>query len=59
VLLEAVQTNAAFELGSDAFGIRWRVDVPVARHTKAVVIKTVWIVRAGEAVPRFVTCWVL
>jgi hypothetical protein len=59
ILLQAVRERDGTELTADHFGQRWRVDVPVARHEKAVVVRTVWIVRTGERVPRFVTCWVL
>jgi hypothetical protein len=59
VLLKAAQSGEAIELAADAFGSRWRIDVPVSRHGKNVVVRTVWIVRIGEDAPRFVTCWVL
>jgi hypothetical protein len=59
VLLDAVRTGEAVELAGDVFGTRWRVDVPVSRHGKNIVVRTVWIVRTGEDAPRFVTCWVL
>jgi hypothetical protein len=58
-LLDAVRTGEAIELAADAFGSRWRVDVPVLRHGKSVMVRTVWIARAGEDAPRFVTCWVM
>jgi hypothetical protein len=58
-LLDAVRHGEAAELVRDEFGIRWRVDVPLARQDRRVVIRTVWIIRSGEQVPRFVTCWVL
>ncbi len=59
VLLDALQDSEAVALAADAFGSRWRVDVPVSRHGRSVVVRTVWIVRTGENAPRFVTCWVL
>ena len=58
-LLAGLARGEAVELASDALGDRWRVDVPITRHGKSVVVRTVWIVRSGEQVPRFVTCWVL
>jgi hypothetical protein len=58
-LLKGVRENEANELAKDRFGSRWRVDMPLARHGKAVVIRTVWIMRTGEQAPYFVTCWVL
>jgi len=58
-LLQGVRDNEAVELVSDIFGVRWRVDLPVRRHDRHAVIRTVWIVRTGDDAPRFVTCWVL
>lgn len=58
-LLGGLQANDAVELAADRFGVRWRVDVPISRQGKSVVVRTIWIVRIGEDVPRFVTCWVL
>jgi hypothetical protein len=57
-LLEGLRQIEAIEISSDDLGSRWRADVPVTRHGKSVVVRTVWIVRSGEQVPRFVTCWV-
>jgi hypothetical protein len=59
ILLDGLRQCDAIELSSDDLGVRWRVDVPVTRHGKRAVVRTVWIVRNGEQVPRFVTCWVL
>jgi hypothetical protein len=58
-LLDGLRHGEATELSSDDLGRRWRVDVPVTRHGKRAVVRTVWIVRSGEQAPRFVTCWVL
>ncbi len=59
VLLEAARGEDAIALAGDAFGSNWRIDVPVTRHSRNVVVRSVWIVRTGEQMPRFVTCWVL
>lgn len=59
VLLEAARDGEASQLAADAWGSRWRVDVTIGRHGKRAVVRTIWIVRTGENVPRFVTCWVL
>lgn len=58
-LLEGVRKNEAIPLALDIFGTRWRVDVPVERHGRRAVIRSIWIVRVGESGPRFVSCWVL
>ena len=58
-LLDGVRSREAVELDADAFGSRWQVDVPVMRDGKTAVVRTLWIIRAGESAPRFVTAWVL
>jgi hypothetical protein len=58
-LLDAVRHEEAIEVAADNYGSRWRVDIAVTRQGTHVVIRTVWIVRSGENVPRFVSCWVL
>jgi hypothetical protein len=58
VLLEAVRSGEAVEVGKDAWGSYWRLDASVRRQGKSAVIRTIWTVRNGESVPRFVTCWV-
>jgi len=58
-ILEATRHAEAIELGSDATGTRWRVDILVTRHGLQAVVRTLWIMRVGENAPRFVTCWVL
>jgi len=59
VLLEAVRSGEATEVGKDAWGTHWRLDAMLRRQGKSAVIRTIWIVRTGESVPKFVTCWVL
>jgi Domain of unknown function (DUF6883) len=54
-----LQRAEATDLGADRFGRRWRVDIQVSRQGREAVVRTLWIMRAGEAEPRFVTCWVL
>ena len=58
-LLHGAREYDTYELISDAFGTRWRVDIPVERQNRRAVIRTIWITRTGEDFPRFVTCWVL
>ena len=59
VILDGIPHSEAVEIENDSFGSRWRVDLAVARQEREAVVRTVWIVRIGEEVPRFVTCWVL
>jgi hypothetical protein len=59
VLLEAVRSGEAVQDGEDAWGTYWRVDASIGRQGRSAVVRTIWIVRIGESMPRFVTCWVL
>jgi hypothetical protein len=59
VILLGVRQMEAIKLGTDRFGTRWRVDVPLTGQGKNGVIRTIWIVKNSEALPRFVTCWVM
>ena len=59
VLLEAARSSEAQQVTADAWGSYWRVDATIRRQGKSAVVRTVWIVRSGEDIPRFVTCWVL
>jgi hypothetical protein len=58
-LLAAAKVQPATSLGGDRYGSSWGVDVPVERQSRTGMVRTVWIVRAGETFPRFVTCWVI
>lgn len=58
-LLDGITKADAELIETDDFGARWRADIPVTRQGAAAVVRTVWIVRAGENFPRFVSCWVL
>lgn len=44
---------------ADEFGQRCQVDLPLATDMGAAVVRTAWIIRTGEEVPRLVTCYVL
>jgi hypothetical protein len=59
VLLDAARSGEAFQVATDAWGSHWRLDVTLRRQRKHAVVRTLWIVRTGESLPRFVTCWVL
>ncbi len=59
VLLEAARSGVAAQVSADAWGAHWHLDAAIRRHGKSAVVRTIWIVRTGESVPRFVTCWVL
>jgi hypothetical protein len=59
VLLETARSGDAFQAAANARGTHWRLDATIRRQGKSAVVRTIWIVRTGESLPRFVTCWVL
>jgi hypothetical protein len=59
VLLEAARSSEASPIAVDPWGTHWRLDANVRRQGKGAMVRTIWLVRTGESVPRFVTCWVL
>jgi hypothetical protein len=58
-LLAAARSSEATQVAANARGTQWRLDVTIRRQGKSAVVRAIWIVRSGESVPRFVTCWVL
>ncbi|WP_366526214.1 DUF6883 domain-containing protein [Bradyrhizobium sp.] len=58
-LLAAALSHEAVQTSADRWGTYWRVDILLRRHEKRSVVRTIWIIRAGDDRPAFVTCWVL
>jgi hypothetical protein len=58
-LLEAATADQAAAVTTDVWGTYWQLDVTIRRHRKSAVVRTLWIVRTGEDLPRLVTCSVL
>lgn len=58
-LLVAAQSEKAAPGVSDFYGDRYIIDFEMKRGEKAAVVRSCWIIRSGETVPRFVTCFVL
>ena len=58
-LLEAARDGEASLVATDEWGSQWRVDAILWRQEKRAMVRTIWIVRTGESVPRFITSWVL
>ena len=58
-LLDAAARESATRIPGDSWGERWQIDAPISRQGRRAMVRTIWIVRSGEHIPRFVTCWVL
>lgn len=58
-LLEAAQTHDAEAMRKDEYGARYVLDFEMAEPSGRAAVRSVWIVRHGEAFPRLVSCYVL
>lgn len=58
-LLNAAATKSCERTKSTVHGTRYVLDFTAARNGKMTMIRSAWIVRAGEQFPRLVTCYVL
>lgn len=58
-LLDAVRSSDATFLERDDYGDRYRVDFLVDRAGQEVTVRSLWIVKRGDDIPRFVSCYVL
>ena len=59
LLPEAAQSHAAVVGGSDEFGLRYNLDFTLTTAIGSAVVRSTWIVLAGEDFPRLTTCFVL
>jgi len=58
-LLAAARDNEAQLGAANVYGQRYIVDFDLARRDRAVRIRSAWIVRAGDDLPRLTSCYVL
>jgi len=58
-VLSAVLTEEATPAERDEYGQRFVVDFSMRRQDKEAVVRSSWIVRRGEDVPRLTSCYVL
>lgn len=58
-LLQAALVEEVDAGQSDKHGARYTLDFRVSRGAKSAVVRSHWIVRRGEDVPRLVTCYVI
>jgi hypothetical protein len=63
LLLDALQQAAvnadAVVAKQDKYGQRYVIDFEFAGPAGAATIRSAWIIRTGDAVPRLVTCYIL
>jgi hypothetical protein len=58
-LLEAAMTADAEPGSANPYGERYTVDFDLVRQERVVRIRSTWIVRTGENLPRLTSCYVL
>lgn len=56
--LHAILANEAIEKVADSHGQRYQVDFVMQHQGKSATIRTGWIIRTGEEVPRLTSCYV-
>ncbi|HNA89094.1 MAG TPA: hypothetical protein PK989_07300, partial [Anaerolineales bacterium] len=58
-ILSAVASEEAVPTEQDEYGQRYVVDFSMNRQGKEAVVRSLWIIRAGEDYPRLTSCYVL
>ena len=58
-LLLAARTEEAEISASDEYGTRYIIDFVAHHKTKSAGVRSIWIIRSDEELPRFVTCYIL
>ena len=58
ILRAAMEEQAVFER-ADEFGDRYRLDFEAVTMSGSALVRSAWIIRAGENFPRLTTCFLL
>lgn len=58
-LRQAAQREDAIETVADEYGNRYIIDFELKHEGRSAMIRSCWMIRTGEMMPRFVTCWVI
>lgn len=58
-LIDTARTENALRRASDQYGTRYIIDFKLRRGERTADIRSCWIVRSDEDIPRFVTCYIL
>ena len=60
ILLSAAAVNSEISMtGADKFGYRYSMDVLVNWGSREAIVRSAWIIKIGEDVPRLISCYVL
>lgn len=58
ILVAIASADAAVE-SVGPYGMRYVVDIEIRRQDQVAWVRTAWMVRTGETIPRLTTCYVL
>jgi hypothetical protein len=58
-LRNAATTRNASQGATDRYGRRYVIDFPLTGPSGGAVVRSVWVIRTGENLPRLVTCYIL
>jgi hypothetical protein len=58
-ILAAVRVTEAISGENDEFGKRYIVDFSMSHRGNEAIIRSTWIIRRGEDIPRLTSCYVL
>lgn len=58
-VLAAALDGEAVETGADTYGRRYTLDLTIRRSGRMAVVRSAWIIKHGEDIPRLTTCYVL
>jgi hypothetical protein len=60
ILLTVAKVNNEVSMnGTDQYGCRYTLDVTVVWGSREALIRSAWIIKAGEEFPRLASCYVL
>lgn len=59
LILEAIQIYEALPTNQDQYGQRYSLDFPVTRNQQIATVRSTWIIRPTEALPRLTSCYIL
>jgi hypothetical protein len=58
-ILSALISEEAQQTGEDEYGQRYVVDFTLTKQGRQADVRTTWIIRTGEDLPRLTSCYVL
>lgn len=59
LLSAAVGNNEVSMISADKYGCRYSLDMAVAWGSREALVRSAWIIKAGEDFPRLASCYVL